>query len=279
MKRKALSAVWLFAASSFLSCHTTHAQSWLPAYDELLNTYRSDTGVNYRKWTKSPADFKKLDTIVNQLASQSPPDGNDASELAYYANAYNILVLHGVLAAYPIESVKDIAFNFGFFSEKRFVLAGEKISLNEIEKERLLKAFGDARIHFIINCASVSCPPLPASALTSENLGATMQTSTATFLNHHPEGVQVISAQHYRISKIFDWYRKDFEASAGSITTFLNRYLTKPLSQTAKVSYLNYDWQLNQSESNEVAINFGPSNFAAHENPNTLPLPHFPESD
>jgi len=223
------------------------SQSWLPAYNHLIHTYRSDAGIDYVAWKKNKNDLKQLDKIVGALASQTPPDTNDAREIAYYTNAYNILVLHGVLSETPLKSVKDIAFNFGFFSKKRFVLGGKKVSLNDIEKVQLLKQFGDARIHFIVNCASTSCPPLPMVAVTPENLEYLMNSSTQQFLNYHPEGVRTLSDNSYALSKLFEWYQHDFEAAAGSFTEFINRYRTAPLAPGAKIRYLDYSWDLNQA--------------------------------
>jgi len=214
----------------------------------LLQTYRSDSGIRYTAWKNNAEDLRKLDEIVNALATQSPPDTNDATEIAYYTNAYNLLVLHGVLAETPLKSVKDIALNFGFFSQERFTLGGEKVSLNEIEKIRLLKQFGDARIHFIVNCASTSCPPLPPVALTQENLESIMNSATASFLNQHPEGIRKIDANAYALSQLFDWYQGDFAESSGNILAFINRYRDLPIPENAKIRYLDYSWALNQSK-------------------------------
>ncbi|MEM6886291.1 MAG: DUF547 domain-containing protein [Verrucomicrobiota bacterium] len=222
------------------------SQSWLPAYNRLLHTYSSDRGINYTKWKKNSNDVKQLEKIVSVLATQIPPDTNDAREIAYYANAYNILVIHGVLQNYPIRSVKDVAANFGFFSQKNFTLGGRKVSLNDIEKVRLLKQFGDARIHFIVNCASISCPSVPIVALTPENVDYLMDASATDFLNKHQDGIRIHSDGSYSISKLFDWYANDFEASSGSIVTFINRYRNSPIPEKAKIRYLDYDWGLNQ---------------------------------
>ncbi|MEM1158711.1 MAG: DUF547 domain-containing protein [Verrucomicrobiota bacterium] len=227
---------------------TGSGQTWLQEYNKLLQTYRSDSGIAYAAWKKNTADLKKLDSIVTALAIQTPPDSNDAAEIAYYTNTYNILVLHGVLAETPLKSVKDIAFNFGFFSQKRFTLGGEKVSLNEIEKIRLLKQFGDARIHFIVNCASTSCPPLPATGITSDNLEAIMNQATTAFLNDHPAGIRELQKGHFAVSKLFDWYQSDFEKSAGNVIQFINRYRRVSLPEKAKISYLEYSWNLNQSD-------------------------------
>ena len=223
------------------------SQSWLSDYNTLLATYRSESGIDYSAWKNNATDLQKLDGIVKALATQPPPDTNDATEIAYYTNAYNLLVLHGVLAETPLKSVKDIASNFGFFSQKRFTLGGEKVSLNEIEKTRLLKQFGDARIHFIVNCASTSCPPLPPVALTSENLETIMNTATASFLNQHPEGIRKVDERHYALSKLFDWYQGDFKGSSGSVLSFVNRYRGDPVPENARIRYLDYSWDLNQA--------------------------------
>lgn len=237
----------LFLTSAAFLIPSARAQSWIPEYNRLLQSYRNGSGIDYHSWHQNSTDMERLERIVKSLAEDTPPDTNDANEIAYYTNAYNILVIHGVLKAYPVESVTEIAFNFGFFSQKRFILGGQKVSLNEIEKVRLLQQFNDPRIHFIVNCASVSCPPLPAVALTAENLEEVMNRATRAFLNDHPEGIQR-KGQTYRISKLFDWYHKDFTNSGRSIIGYINRFRENPIPENAQINYLNYDWNLNQSE-------------------------------
>ena len=51
----------------------------------------------------------------------------------------------------------------------------------------------------------------------------------------------VIEKDALKVSKIFDWYGKDF----GNVVDFVNKYAKTKAAKTAKVTYLEYDWDLN----------------------------------
>jgi hypothetical protein len=53
-----------------------------------------------------------------------------------------------------------------------------------------------------------------------------------------------ISTNKVAISNIFKWYRGDFTED-GSLIDFLNRYAPVKIKADAEVSYLDYDWSLN----------------------------------
>lgn len=219
---------------------------WMKEYPRLLQTYVSEQGVDYQSWKNNPQDMQALDDMIRHLERHGPGSEDAMERLAYFSNAYNLFVLDGVLDAYPVDSVKEIAFAFGFFTVKRQTLHGEKMSLNHLEKQILLKEFEEPRVHFIINCASFSCPALPAVPLTADNLEQVMDAATRRFINEHPDGVRVTRGR-VEISKIFDWYADDFEKSAGSVRDYINRYRNSQIDSGLKISILKYDWRLNDS--------------------------------
>ena len=50
------------------------------------------------------------------------------------------------------------------------------------------------------------------------------------------------------VSKLFEWYAKDFEAAEGSVKAYLAKYLKeeqKAALESATLGYSNYDWKLN----------------------------------
>ena len=54
-----------------------------------------------------------------------------------------------------------------------------------------------------------------------------------------------INKNKVKISKIFEWYKGDFEQS-GDLTDFINRYKLEKLPEKAKISYYPYNWSLNE---------------------------------
>ena len=223
------------------ACHA--ASSWTEDYDHLLKKYVTPAGVKYAAWKADAADQAALGKVVAAIAEEKAPAGKD-EKLAFYFNAYNANILNGVLAAYPTKSVRDIAPLFGFFTQSRITVSGEKMSFNHLEKD-LIHALGEPRMHFALNCASASCPPLLNKAFTAGSLNADLDKAATAFLNNNKYGIEVSdSGKKADVSKIFDWYNGDFAASGG-VVAFINKYRKPPLPADVKISYQEYNWSLN----------------------------------
>lgn len=234
-------ALLLLALAAAAMLPLRAAEPWESAYAALLQKYATPAGVRYEAWHAAPADRQALRELVETIATKGPTDTSREGRLAYLINAYNIAMLGQVLDAYPIKSVKDLAPNFGVFSGERITVAGKKTSLNELEKRALLDEFREPRIHFAINCASRSCPPLRGEPFTAAKIEEQLDSATQQFLTANPLGV-AIDGGAARISSIFDWYAEDF-ASVGGAPTFIQRY--RPLPPATKIAFQTYDWTLN----------------------------------
>lgn len=105
---------------------------------------------------------------------------------------------------------------------------------------------GDPRIHFAINCASVSCPRLPARAFTEEEVETQLHFAARAFIND-PERNH-ITPQKAEVSKIFKWFRADFESPGVSLQAYLNIYSEQDVPLSTPIEFLSYDWSLNDSE-------------------------------
>ncbi len=119
-------------------------------------------------------------------------------------------------------------------------------SLNNIEHDILRPKFKDARVHAAINCASFSCPRLANEAFTAQNLEKQLDAATRSFIND-PLRNKVESKQA-TVSAIFNWFGGDFKRDAGSVRAFLNKYARTPLQEGGKISFLPYDWSLNEAK-------------------------------
>jgi hypothetical protein len=102
---------------------------------------------------------------------------------------------------------------------------------------------GDARIHFGINCASFSCPPLLNEAFTAQKVDAQLDTLSRRFVNDTQRNT--ITANSIEISEIFNWFAKDFKTN-GSVIDFLNKYSDTPIAKNAKKRFKEYNWSLNK---------------------------------
>ena len=107
----------------------------------------------------------------------------------------------------------------------------------------LLKKYKDPRIHFAVNCAAKSCPPLLNGAWTEENLVNNFQKQARNFINNN--NFNKISADKIQVSQIFNWYHEDF-GGKNNLIDYLNQFSKVQISNKAAVDFLEYDWKLNK---------------------------------
>jgi Protein of unknown function, DUF547 len=218
-------------------------------YDRLLRKYVSDKGlVNYKAWK---GDQKELNQYLD-LLSKNPPGANwsKAEQMAYWINAYNAYTIKLILNHYPVESIKDIGSKIKIpfvttpWAAEFFSIGGKKMSLDDIEHGTLRKKYDDPRIHFALVCASVSCPRLRNEAYTAAKLNQQLDDQGRDFLNDPAKNK--ISKEGAQLSKYFDWYKGDWSKNGQSVAKWVNKYSATPMSPTAKITYLDYNWKLNE---------------------------------
>ena len=125
---------------------------------------------------------------------------------------------------------------------KFFKIGGISFDLNTIEHDILRKQFNEPRIHFAINCASVSCPRLLNQAYRPETLESQLDLQTKYFI-HNPIK-NVVTDRELKLSKIFDWFAVDLKNAVGGVKPFIQSYIDDDISE-APISFLNYGWNLN----------------------------------
>ena len=164
-------------------------------------------------------------------------------KIAILANTYNVWTLAGVTRAWPVKSVRKIRPLFGFFKKDRWAFAGQEITLDTLENKYLRPL--DNRIHFLINCASASCPELVPDVFTSDNVTRLMDENARKFLNDPEKNRFDKEKRRYYISKIFKWFGEDWGGEQGVID-FIKKVRPDLAGwDPAKVVYLDYDWSLN----------------------------------
>ena len=219
-----------------------NAAEWQSEYSRLLGKYVTPAGVKYAAWKGNAADVQAIQGVVDAIAAAPASSAKSKEQLAFHLNAYNAWILREALAKYPTKSVKDTLFTF--FTGKRIVVAGEKTSFNALEKDLIRPRFNEPRIHFALNCASRSCPPLRAEPYTAAKLDVQLDEQTRGYVNEE-RGVK-LSGDSAQLSKIFDWYKEDFGGEPG-VNAFLAKYRGgKPGFK--KVTYQDYDWSLNEAK-------------------------------
>ncbi len=199
--------------------------------------FQKNTVASNIDYAKIKSDPTELEALVKRLSNFDLREKDAAFRKAFWINAYNLLVIQSVVAKYPVRSPKDIP---GFFDRKPHVVAGEKLTLSELEKKKILRAFEDPRVHFALVCAARGCPPFPKEAFFPDRVEAQLEAASRTAIND-PNFVRR-SETAVSLSPIFRWYAADF----GSIKTFINRYLEKPIDKQTPIRYYAYDWGLNE---------------------------------
>ena len=206
-------------------------------FNALLQEHVSNQGnVNY---VGIRNDWQSLRDYIASLGSNMPiTNWSKEEKLAYWINAYNSMTIDLILRHYPVSSIKDIDNPW----KQRFWKLGDKwYNLDEIEHQ-IIRKMGEPRIHFALVCAAVSCPKLYNHAFTAENLESSLGTLTREFLADTSKNK--IAEDRIEISKIFEWFTKDFKQN-GSLIDFLNKYTEVQISDTAKKKYKVYNWDLN----------------------------------
>ncbi len=221
------------------------------------------TQANYAGFQSERQDLQRyLDSLSAVTQAEFDAWSND-QQLAFLINAYNAWTVELILTEYPnLDSIKDLG---GFFSspwKKAFIpLFGKEVSLDHIEHD-LIRGSGrydEPRIHFAVNCASIGCPALRNEAYTPASLDTQLEQQTQLFLQDKSRNR--LNDDRLEVSEIFKWYREDFQQgwrNTRSLVDFLVLYadalgLDKHQQVKLKqgdiaIHFLDYDWQLNDSQ-------------------------------
>lgn len=216
-------------------------------YGRLLARHVADGRVDYAGLKKEEA---QLDAALEAMARVDPAALSPQAQFAYYINVYNAWTLKLILEHYPgIHSIKEAGSFFRSPWKRQFVrLRDGVVSLDDIEHGILRPRFHDPRVHFAVNCASKSCPPLADAPYRGETLDAQLNAATRAFVNDPKNTFFKDGALH--VSRIFDWYGEDFGGEPG-VWAFIRRFADAPLAREMDAAprhelvYDPYDWSLN----------------------------------
>lgn len=196
--------------------------------------------VAYRVIQKNKTE---LEILIQQIATTDLTSENEESKKAFFINAYNLIMIKSIVEKYPVKSPLDIS---GVFDKNQHVIAGVKLTLNDVENKMLRAKYNDARIHFVLVCGANGCPPITNFAYVPEKLENQLNEQTKAAINN-PSFIKInTSSKKISVSQIFEWYKDDFITKNSSLITFLNAYLLSPIDEKYNLSYYNYDWSLNE---------------------------------
>ena len=195
-------------------------------------------GVDYDRWVPDIRYYK-----AKKLLQETDPEGftSKNEKMAFWINVYNFLTIDLILRENERVSIKNLGglFTSPWKANSWKLGNGKDYTLDHIE-HKILRPMGDARIHFAINCASISCPDLRIEAYRADKLNQQLNEQVMTTLANEGKGLRHDADTIY-VSKIFDWFKEDFKS--GNIRAWLADY--KKIKQNASIKFMDYNWSLN----------------------------------
>ena len=248
----------LFLAGSALAQGFDHSHK---AFDSLLKKHvvLVDGGkasqVRYAEFARDRAALKAYLDALSAVPEADFRGWTKPQQMAFLINAYNGYTVELILANYPLKSIKDIGNDLfsNRWKKKFFKLFGQDSYLDQIEHEMLRKpgAYNEPRVHFAVNCASIGCPMLREEPFVAERLEAQLDEQARRFLSDRSRNR--LNGGRLEVSKIFDWFKEDFGVRERFFAKYAAQLADGAEQQKlvaegkAAISFLDYDWSLNEA--------------------------------
>lgn len=263
MKSIVLALAFLAASTSATALDHDHK-----AWDDLLRRHvryvenGNASRVDYAGVARERAALKAVLDDYQKVTRGEFDAWTKPQQQAFLINAYNAFTVEKILTRYPgIKSIRDFGTVFGNpWKDKFFTLFGQPAFLDQIEHEILRKdgVYDDPRVHVAVVCASIGCPMLRNEAFRGDKLEAQLEDAFRRFLSDRTRNRYNPQSRKLEVSRIFDWYGKDFEKGHKDFTSVkqaFSRYADQLAdrsgdraavkAQHAELSFLDYDWTLN----------------------------------
>jgi hypothetical protein len=216
----------------------------------LLGELVTDTGLVRYDMLADDDRAARLEQVVSGYAAADLPE-EKAGRIALWSNAYNANVMLDAFRASRKRAFESVLKEEGFFDARLVSVAGEQITLNDLENKRI-RPLGDPRIHAILVCAAMSCPPLRNEPYAAARLDEQLNDQCKRWINDRTKFR--IEGGKLGMSEILKWYSADFDVPRyGNAVGFVLAY-ADPAGDLARyivgadkpqVTWLTYDWSLN----------------------------------
>lgn len=227
----------LCSFSSYSFADSDHA-----LFENILARHVDNGAVNYPAIAEETSFNQYLDELAKPLVTKSRDE-----QLAFWINGYNALAIRGILGG---RSPGTFFGRVGYFKNAKYAIGGRTINLYDLERKVIIP-FKEPRIHFAINCASASCPKLVPYTYSAEVLDQQLETVARDFINDPTRNRFDRKNKVAYLSKIFDWFKKDFKQHSGSVQKYVSQFVNDPAlakelgNDEYRIKFLKYDWSLN----------------------------------
>ncbi len=273
-----MAALWALSGAPGLIGASNESLDYQPLA-QALGAYVNDRGlVDYKELKLHPESLESFIQEIGDLRPQVYEGWNENGKIAFWINAYNALTLKAILDHYPIKAGFFSSFVYpsnsirqidGVWTQLKFRVMGQDLTLDHIEHQILRKKFSEPRVHMALVCAALSCPPLRSEPYTADKLDQQLEDQTNRFLRRENNFKVERSARgsgSVQLSSIFDWFGGDFTAKYGTETEFKEKepsqravlnFILPHISEVDQqylksgkysISYTQYDWTLNEQK-------------------------------
>ena len=222
----------------------------------------SASTLDYKQVLAQQEELNNYLIQLSEVTKEEFSSWNKDQQKAFLINAYNAFTVQLILTHYPkLESIKDLGSFFSSPWKKQFfTLLGKSLSLDDVEHKLLRQpgVYDDPYIHVAVVCASIGCPALRNEAFTASKIEHQLNDNMQRFLNDKSRNRYNMKTRQLEVSKIFDWYEKDFTKgyrgiySLNELFALYAEQLTDDesaqqlvMKKKVTIDFLEYDWKLN----------------------------------
>ena len=202
--------------------------------------------IDFKKVAKNPVDLNTYIYFISRIGPSTHPnnfiDLND--RLAHYINSYNALAMYGVIQSNIPEDFYSFSDRYKFFKSTKFQVDNQWISLYDYENDWILPV-ADRRIHFVLNCMTVSCPRLPRKPFEGPILDEQLTRAAHEFMNTHLHVEVRPRKETVKLSQIFEMYPEEFPGAGEDLQELLkyvNSYRIQKIPETYEIKFKPYLW-------------------------------------
>ena len=216
--------------------------------------------VNYKGFAADRAALKEVLNALSAVPKATFDGWSKPQQMAFLINAYNAFTVELILTKYPdLKSIKDLGSLFqSAWKKEFFTLLGSERHLDWVEHEQLRPIYKDPRVHAAVNCASIGCPALRDEAFTAAKFESQLDDGMRRFMGDRTRNR--VKGGEVQVSAIFKWFKEDFNSGYRGFkqvedvfAIYAEQLSDKPEEQASlrakqlSVSYLDYDWSLNDA--------------------------------